>query len=78
LDPDATIYDDVSTEDLHKAWKDNKSVVAGKYESFMETVPNPVLGLILDKLIDFNTICAELTVQGLSENFWQVASSDRI
>lgn len=69
VDYERTAYPTFSKEEIQAAWKDKKSIASSRYADVMESIPNPVLGLIIDKVIDFNTICSALTVQGLSENF---------
>lgn len=58
-----------SNEEIQAAWKRKESVSSENYSRVLESVQSPVLSLIVDKLVDFNTLCAALTVQGLSKDF---------
>lgn len=57
------------TADIQAGWAAGKSVCAKKYDALADSLSQHVLTLMVDKLVDFNTLCAALTIRGLSENF---------
>jgi len=58
-----------SIEEIHAAWKRSGSIAFEHLDQVLEQSSTPVMTIILDKLAEFNTLCAALTMQGLSENF---------